>query len=175
MRPECSVLDCTKPHTGLSYCRSHYRKFKYSGDPFGKTKKYKTLDERFWEYVEIGNKKECWLWTGHKLNNGYGQIKGNPPAHKRHLAHRIAYTFIRGEIPHDKVIDHLCKNKSCVNPYHMELVSHVENVMRGNSPHARNARKTHCPSGHPYSGDNLRIDKNGWRRCAKCKWLEYNG
>lgn len=82
--------------------------------------------------------------------------------------HRIAWLEQRGPIPKHLVIDHLCKNRQCVNVEHMELVSNAENVMRGDGPCAQNARKTHCIHGHPFSGANLYVLKDGRRRCRIC-------
>ena len=108
----------------------------------------------------------CWLWIG-CWSRGYGQIGNND---KVVSAHRTAYELFRGQIPKDLTIDHLCRTRSCVNPSHMEIVSRGENVLRGNGIAAKNARKTHCPKGHPLSGENLRFRKTGGygRRCRKC-------
>ena len=89
-----------------------------------------------------------------------GQLRG---------AHRVAYELEHGSIPDGYHIDHLCLNHSCVRPDHMELVSQRENTLRGTGPTAVNARKTHCPKGHPLSGDNLYIyPSTGGRACRTC-------
>ena len=129
--------------------------------------KYDSLD-RFWSKVEKTD--ICWIWTASKNNDGYGQFGiGN----KNYRAHRIAFELLRGNIPEDKVIDHLCRNPSCVNPEHLEVVTNQENVKRGlagktinrYNPHKN---KTHCPQGHEYYGDNLYLNKNK-RVCKICK------
>jgi len=108
----------------------------------------------------------CWIWTAYKNNLGYGRfcINGITP-----LAHRISYELFKGYIPQGLELDHLCRNPSCVNPDHLEAVTHKENMRRGNHVNQGwNYRiKTHCPQGHPYSGENLMIKQNG-RGCREC-------
>lgn len=111
----------------------------------------------FWNHVI--RTEGCWLWQGSIGNHGYG-IYGKPQV----LAHRRAYEVLVAEIPAGKTLDHLCRNRLCVNPEHLEPVSLVENVMRGESPPARNARKTHCPHGHLLDG----LRGNGSRYCLTC-------
>jgi hypothetical protein len=84
------------------------------------------------------------------------------------LVHRIAYEAERGSIPEGLVLDHLCRNRGCVNPWHLEPVTNIQNVMRGVSAFAINARKTECPQGHPYDDENTRIER-GSRICQTCK------
>lgn len=108
--------------------------------------------------VETG---ECWVWTGAMHREGYGVFGAT-------LAHRVAYEAFIGEIPAGLTIDHLCRNRACVNPIHLEPTTLPVNVMRGESPPARNARKTHCPQGHPYDDVNTHITSKGWRSCKAC-------
>ncbi len=109
----------------------------------------------------------CWLWIGYICKDGYGILRGR-------CAHRFAYEDYIGPIPDGLEIDHLCKTRSCVNPEHLEPVTHAENIARGDykTPNHRNLRKTHCPKGHPFSGENLIIErkKDGGerRRCREC-------
>ena len=107
----------------------------------------------------------CWQWLGGKQENGYGRTtrRGSDC-----LAHRFVYRRLRGEIPEGLTLDHLCRNRLCVNPDHLEPVTAGENVLRGVGPCAVNARKTHCHKGHPLSGDNLYVKPNGRRRCRIC-------
>lgn len=108
---------------------------------------------------------ECWPWTGAMQGQGYGQY-GKP----MRLAHRISYEFFVGPIPEGLTLDHLCRNRQCVNPSHLEPVTRGENVLRGESLPARNARKTHCPKGHPYDDINTYVSPNtGWRQCKACR------
>lgn len=86
------------------------------------------------------------------------------------MAHRVAYELTRGKVPTNMCLDHLCKNRLCVNPEHLEIVTLVENVMRGESLHARNARKTHCKSGHEFTKENTYIHpQRGSRLCRTCR------
>lgn len=83
-------------------------------------------------------------------------------------AHRFAYQHLVGPIPEGLVLDHLCRNRTCLNPAHLEPVTLVENVMRGESPYARKKRQTHCKHGHLLSPDNLYPRSDGTRRCRTC-------
>lgn len=84
------------------------------------------------------------------------------------FAHRLAYEFSKGLIPEGKTLDHLCRVRHCVNPDHLEPVSRGENVLRGVSPSAINARKTHCSKGHDYNEENTKYLRRGNRRCRIC-------
>ena len=107
----------------------------------------------------------CWEWTGGKFSNGYGQF-GPLGSAKNQLAHRVSWTLRHGPIPDDLVIDHLCRNVSCVNPDHMEVVTQKINSRRGRGA------KTECIHGHPYDEENTgwkHDKKRGWRRyCRAC-------
>jgi hypothetical protein len=88
---------------------------------------------------------DCWEWTGTKAVQGYGVTTVGRTQWK---AHRLIYEALGGPIPEGMTIDHLCRNKICVNPDHLDVVSAVENVMRGYSPQAKHARKVYCQRGH---------------------------
>lgn len=107
----------------------------------------------------------CWLWMGSHQPQGYGTIwNGKRPEQ----AHRVSYREFVGEIPDDCDIDHVCRQRACVNPDHLEAVSHQENMRRSDALMGINARKTHCKRGHELSGANLRINPNGSRQCRQC-------
>lgn len=110
----------------------------------------------------------CWEWVGGRTRGGYGTYK-LPNYGGSWLAHRYAYEALIGPIPAGLQIDHLCCNKACVNPAHLEPVTGKENVRRGllePSPHHK--FKTHCPRGHEYSVENTQI-RRGRRHCSSCQ------
>lgn len=120
---------------------------------------------RLWAKVDSSG--DCWEWTGAKKQGfGYGLAWFDG---KLRRAHRVFYEVLVGPIPPGRDLDHLCRNQSCVNPAHLEPVSHRENVLRGVGPSARNAAKTHCKHGHPFDAANTLIRSNGHRACRTCK------
>ena len=118
--------------------------------------------------VEI-DENGCWNWTGKIAKNGYGHITyPNKNDRKTYLIHRITYALFKSEIPIGMTIDHLCRNRKCCNPEHLEIVTSKENTLRGNGIAGINARKTHCIKNHPLSGNNLYITPDKRRNCKKC-------
>ena len=104
---------------------------------------------RFWSKVAFPTDlTQCWLWQRTKVT-GYGYFGLRPK--QMILAHRFAYETIIGSIPISLVVDHLCHTRACCNVVHMELVTNKENILRGESPAAQNARKTHCIKGHEFN------------------------
>lgn len=122
------------------------------------------LPERFWEKVDKTD--GCWLWTGYTNARGYGQFYTG--AGKKLSAHIVAYLITGGIVPPGLELDHLCRNPSCVNPAHLEPVTHRENMLRGHNVASRAASATHCPRGHAYNAENTVYTKRGHRRCRTC-------
>lgn len=119
--------------------------------------------------VAAGN--DCWEWAGAHNPDGYGTAY---PASKPRGAHRVVYELLVGPIPEGLTIDHLCRNRGCVNPDHMETVPKSVNILRGVGPGALNAAKTHCPQGHPYDTENTYVKPDGQRVCRTCKREQSN-
>jgi hypothetical protein len=126
--------------------------------------KFETFVKRFWQRV-IKLENGCWEWTGKINNYGYGICQFNK---KEKPAHCVAYAWKYGPIPNGLVADHTCRNRRCVNPDHVEPVTNIVNVLRGESPFAQKKRQTHCIHGHPLTGPNLRIRPDGHRACRAC-------
>jgi hypothetical protein len=118
----------------------------------------KGIEARLIAYIDKSG--DCWDWLGQMHSQGYGVIS---TAGKMHLAHRFVYEKEVGPIPAGLTLDHLCRNRKCVNPEHLEPVTIGENARRGK------LYVTHCPHGHAYAGDNLIINKKGWRDCRTCR------
>ena len=121
--------------------------------------------ERFFKFID--KTESCWNWTGFKNAQGYGHFRMKDHVYK---AHRVSYLIKYEKIDSDLYIDHLCRNTSCVNPSHLEQVTHKENIIRGDGITASNARKTHCKYGHEFTPENT-YQKSMGRECRTCKKL----
>jgi hypothetical protein len=145
--------------------------------------------ERFWSKVDkngpvpacnpgLGN---CWQWlAGKDTRGGYGEFAVRRGEVVR--THKFLYEILMGVVPKELVLDHLCRNRSCVNPWHLEPVTQKVNVLRGESPCSINSKKTHCKNGHRFSEENTYVQPsrlNG-RSCRVCRknlwesWAEKN-
>lgn len=114
-------------------------------------------DDRFWSKVDADG--DCWVWTAARYHDGYGQFD-------RFRAHRWAYERLVGPIPDGLQLDHLCRNRACVNPDHLEPVTNDENMAR--SP-IHNRAKTHCKRGHAFTPENTYLlPRDGGRKCRAC-------
>jgi hypothetical protein len=126
-----------------------------------------TLPERLARRISVTS--DCWLWVGYRNADGYGITSHRNRTWK---AHRLIYTMLVAPIPDGLTIDHLCRQRCCVNPAHMEPVPFATNSARGNTINARNGAKTHCPQGHEYTEANTYIEVRGTtrkRNCRTCK------
>lgn len=158
----CSVVGCDRVKSTKGFCRMHYKRWKRRGSA-----EDVTPEMRFFSYIEpVTEWDACWIWTGWG-SDGYGRFMLGDGAV---CAHRWSYEFLRAEIPDDLQIDHLCRNRRCVNPWHLEPVTQRENVLRGVGIAARNALKTHCKWDHEFTEDNTyyRPDRPGSRECRAC-------
>lgn len=159
----CDVDGCEGIHFGRGWCSKHYNRWRRYGDPLHTNVIRGDDVARLWSKVDASG--DCWEWTGHRDDSGYGN-----PTFKGRLqkAHRVVWELLFGPIPDGLELDHLCRNRACVNPDHLEPVTRRENVRRGFGPAGRNARKTYCPNGHPYSDSNTRMYRN-MRYCLSCE------
>ena len=120
--------------------------------------------QRFTKFIQLDILSGCWIWKGYLDKNGYGcfRVKG-----KTHLAHRFSWEYYNGKIPDKKEMDHLCRNTTCVNPQHLEPVTHRENNHRGRN---WERERTHCPQGHEFTEYNTYHHK-GHRHCRMCRQI----
>lgn len=174
----CRIGRCKRPAIVNHFCDEHqhtcepqdklFKNFMGRCKVCGRVMAVLTPAERFWKFV---NKTDsCWLWVGTKiLPNGYGQFRSDTSNY--HYVHRFSYQLAHGEIPKNLTVDHLCRVRHCVNPAHLEAVTHRINTLRGINPAAANARKTHCKRGHEFTAENTRITSQNSRLCRECERL----
>jgi len=126
------------------------------------------ISTRIQDRITIDANTGCWTWSGPIQPNGYAMMS---VGRSRRYVHRLAFETWIGPIPRGLDIDHLCRNRACCNPQHLEPVARAENINRGNGPNvlARlNGNKTHCANGHEFTSDNTRMRPSGGRRCRTC-------
>lgn len=131
------------------------------------------ITDRFMAKVSPEPMSGCWLWLGVIDASGYGRFGIGSHAdgsNRMAQAHRVAYELFRGAIPDGMELDHLCRLECCVNPAHLEPVTHRVNCLRGTGQGAINATKTHCLRGHEFTPENTIINQ-GKRYCRECNRL----
>lgn len=124
--------------------------------------------QRFWSNIVITD--GCWLWKGYINKDGYGRFKIK---NRHYMVHRFSYERYKEEIPEGLEIDHLCRHRNCVNPEHLEAVTHLENIRRGDLSYngALNRNKVYCLHGHEFNEVNTYYRPNGKRNCRECHKL----
>ena len=131
-------------------------------------------DAMFWSRIDKSG--DCWVWTGPKDRDGYGRSHRLVDGRLKHAGvHRWMYQQEVGPVPAGMELDHLCRNRACVRPSHLEPVTHRENNLRGVGPIPANAKKTHCANGHEFTPENTRLERSRplqrflTRRCKECE------
>lgn len=160
----CTLDDCDLPHVARGYCNGHYQRWYKYGDPLAVGRgPQQTASDRFWSRVVGGDMDSCWIWQGATNAAGYGRFFD----HRDHQAHRWAYENMRAPIPAGLEIDHLCRTRACVNPWHLEPVTGRVNRQRTSV-----AMATHCQRNHEFTPDNTyRKPKRQTRECIQCRAL----
>lgn len=161
----CSVVGCTSQSAlRRGMCNSHYSKW-WREAPMSERGPVQrpSVEERFWSKVARGD--GCWGWLGTLQTSGYGTFPIGRSG--RVLAHRWAYEHLVGPIPAGLTIDHLCRNRACVNPSHMEVVTRGENTRRAL---LLRAPKAQCAHGHDFTAENTYVrPANSERACRACR------
>ncbi len=161
----CLTEDCLRPAFARGMCNTCYKFWQRHNPGLAKRP---SVAERFWAKVNRLGEDDCWEWLASSQPHGYGQFAPGGRAGGMTTAHRVAYELTFGPIPEGLSIDHLCRNRGCVNPAHLEAVSQRVNVLRGESPAAAHAQQTHCVNGHEFDLLNTYIS-GGARVCRACK------
>lgn len=171
----CKQSGCERTDRGShGWCVLHYHRYyhgrKMDAKPILRGAPSMT---RFMSHVEK-SESGCWLWTANKIHSGYGMFKVGG---KSRLAHKWIYEQLHGPVKAPLQLDHTCAVKHCVNPKHLEKVTAKENIRRFCERTGKKRKtyiphplplKTHCPKGHPYSGDNLRMLSPTHKQCVTC-------
>lgn len=156
---ECEATGCDRPARAKGLCNMHHHRLLRSGDAEGFS-----LERRFFDHIACETERGCWQWDMPHEETGYGQFAGG-------RAHRWSYQFFVGDIPNGLELDHLCRNRACVNPWHLDPVPCRVNILRGEGLAAQNARKTHCLRGHAFTEANTYRPPSQprSRHCRKCR------
>lgn len=164
LEKRCSVEGCGRTHYGRGLCSAHYQRWRTGREVNGpiERKSRRPLAERLIAGIEVDEATGCWNWQGAKVY-GYGYISsGAEKSMRQSRTHRVAYELLIGPIPEGLELDHLCRNRACCNPDHLEPVTHAVNAQR-------RPQQTHCVKGHELTPENVRVRKDrGTRECRIC-------
>lgn len=153
----CTADGCSRQPKTRGFCKSHYESYRKSGKI--QVQPQMSREEHFWQKVDASG--ACWEWTASKDACGYGTFNGGPVL-KTIGAHRYAWLLLVGPIEDGLELDHLCWNRACVSPEHLEPVSHEENVRRGKA-----ARRVYCVNGHRLADNKYESGRPGCRTCTR--------
>lgn len=177
MIEKCSIDDCWNARLARGWCSKHYNRWRRQGDPLVQSKWRKwTVSDRIsgkWNVTDSG----CWEWTAARQPSGYGVLR---VLGKTVRAHRYVYESTFGPIEEGLELDHLCRNPPCVNPDHLEPVTHEENMRRGAAYWDRpkpSIDASTCPNGHEMTSGNTYVKPSGGARCKECgrdAWRRWN-
>lgn len=162
-RQPCSVATCHQRSTAHGLCHAHLVRQQRYGDPTaGPPLLMRGVDPIIRFMAKVQQEGDCLIWIGSRNPKGYGTFKVGASAV---LAHRWNYQQTFGSIADDLDLDHLCRNRACVKPQHLEPVPHAINIIRGMKGYLRQA----CKRGHPITEENIYVDRDGHRNCRVCK------
>lgn len=161
----CAVDGCEARVVCRGWCDKHYTRWKRHGDPLTMIHGL-PWRQRLADKFKRAGASDCWPWRDKPNHDGYGSFHLDDAKRSSRLAHVVVYESLVGPVPTGLELDHLCRNRLCVNPGHLEPVTHAENMRRG-----AHARKTRCKYGHPFDSTNTLRPSNHptWRRCRACK------
>jgi hypothetical protein len=172
MRAPCSIAGCDSPALAKKLCSKHWKRVRKGLDPSAPSRFELTDSQRFWAKAKILGPNDCWLWTGGTQSNPphlYGSAYCNG---KKMSAHRAAWVLTNGPISDQSLcLLHSCDTPLCVNPSHLRLGTHQQNMDDKVARNRTNRNKPFCKRGHPRTPGNLYTSKKGLRACRECHKL----